>query len=107
MEAWPNAPGDPSKVATLPLVFNTIPGGSPVAVILNVSEQVLANVTTTLVILSKTSTVCDCGPEVSVPEIVQEDEILELADADNTVITPVTVAEAVASLVGANIASIE
>ena len=72
MEAWPNAPGCPSIVATLPLVFIVVPGGSPVAVILNVSEQVSANVTTTLVIPFKTSTVCDCGPEVSVPDIVHE-----------------------------------
>ena len=47
------------------------------------------------------------GPLVNAIEPVQGDAVVELADADNTVIVPLIVEEAVASLVGANIASIE
>jgi hypothetical protein len=47
------------------------------------------------------------GLEVSVPDIVHEDAVVELAVAAAIDIAPNTVAEAVASLVGANIASIE
>ena len=57
--------------------------GSPVADALIVPEQVVVNVPTTSVIAVDTVTVCDCGPEVSVPVI---DSI------GNTVIVPVIVA---------------
>ena len=83
-------------------MLNDTPVGSPDAVILNVSEQVLVNEPTTLVIAVEIVTVCDCGPEVSEPEIVQDEAVAAI-----TLITPDTVAEAVVSLVGANIASIE
>ena len=65
------------------------------------------NVPTTLVIAVEMETVCDCGPEVSVPDIVQDDAVVELAVAAAIEIAPLIVAEAVASLVGANIARIE
>jgi len=55
------------------------PVGSPVADALNVPEQVVVNVPTILVIAVVAVTVCDCGPEVNVPEIVQDDAVVELA----------------------------
>ena len=47
------------------------------------------------------------GPLVNAIEPVHGEALVELADADNTVIVPLIVEEAVASLVGAYIASIE
>ena len=46
------------------------------------------NVPTTLVIAVEMETVCDCGPEVSVPDIVQDDAVVELAVAVATEIAP-------------------
>ena len=46
-------------------------------------EQVVVNIPTTLVIAVVAVTVCDCGPEVNAPVIVQEivvvDAVVELA----------------------------
>jgi hypothetical protein len=59
------------------------PVGSPEADALNVPEQVVVNIPTTLVIAVVAVTVCDCGPEVNAPVIVQEivvvDAVVELA----------------------------
>ena len=65
------------------------PLGSPVADALNVPEQVIVNVPTTLVIAVVAVTVCDCGPEVSVPDIVQDDAVVEHTELD-TIIDPLT-----------------
>ena len=53
------------------------------------------NVLTTLVIAVEMETVCDCGPEVSVPDIVQDDTVVELTDAATTFIDPLKDADAV------------
>ena len=51
------------------------------------------NVPTTLVIAVEILTVCDCGPEVSVPDIVQDDTVVELTAT--TFIDPLKDADAV------------
>ncbi len=53
---------------------------------------------TILVIAVEILTVCDCGPEVNVPDIVHDDAVVELAAAANTLIVPPIVVEAVALL---------
>ena len=82
--------GVPEIVATLLLKLIDTPVGSPVAEALNVSEQVVVNVPTTSVIAVEIVTVCDCGPEVSVPDIVQEmvvvDAVVELAVVADAVV---------------------
>jgi hypothetical protein len=60
-----------------------------------------------LVIAVDIETVWDSGPELRVPEIVQDDAVVELEVVATIDIAPLIVAEAVASLVGANIARIE
>ena len=88
--------GVPEIVATLLLKLIDTPVGSPVAEALNVSEQVVVNVRTTSVIAVEIVTVCDCGPDVSVKDIVQEDAVVELpVAAAITLISPVYEAEAV------------
>ena len=47
------------------------------------------NVPTTLVIAVEIVTVCDCGPDVNVPDIVQDDAVVELTELD-TIIDPLT-----------------
>ena len=61
------------------------PIGSPVAEALNVPEQVVVNVPTTLVIAVVAVTVCDCGPEVNAPDIVQEMVVVD-AVVDDAVV---------------------
>ena len=61
------------------------PVGSPVAEALNVPEQVVVNVPTTFVIAVVAVTVCDCGPEVSAPVIVQEMVVVD-AVVDDAVV---------------------
>ena len=61
------------------------PVGSPVADALNVPEQVVVNVPTTLVIAVVAVTVCDCGPEVNAPDIVREMGVVDAVVADAVV----------------------
>ena len=61
------------------------PLGSPVADALNVPEQVVVNVPTTLVMAVVAVTVCDCGPEVNAPVIVQEMVVVD-AVVDDAVV---------------------
>ena len=58
------------------------PGGNPVADALNVPEQVVVNVPTTLVMAVVAVTVCDCGPEVNTPDIVQEMVVVDTVVVD-------------------------
>ena len=58
------------------------PLGSPVADAINVPEQVVVNVPTTLVMAVVAVTVCDCGPEVNTPDIVQEIVVVDTVVAD-------------------------
>ena len=58
------------------------PLGSPVADAINVPEQVVVNVPTTLVMAVVAVTVCDCGPEVNTPDIVQEMVVVDTVVAD-------------------------
>ena len=53
------------------------------------------NVPTTLVIAVEIVTVCDCGPDVNVPDIVQDDAVVELTAAATTFIDPLKDADAV------------
>ena len=75
----------------------------------SVSEHVVVRVYSIFVIALDIETVCESDPtaEVSVPEIVQDDAVVELAVLAAIEIAPLIVTEAVASLVGANIARIE
>ena len=61
------------------------PLGSPVADAINVPEQVVVNVPTTLVMAVVAVTVCDCGPEVNTPDIVQEIVVVDTVVADAVV----------------------
>ena len=61
------------------------PVGSPVADALNVPEQVVVNVPTILVIAVVAVTVCDCGPEVNAPVMVQEMVVVD-AVVDDAVV---------------------
>ena len=61
------------------------PVGSPVADALNVPEQVVVKVPTTLVIAVVAVTVCDCGPEVNAPVIVQEMVVVDTVVDDAVV----------------------
>ena len=70
------------------------PLGSPVADAINVPEQVVVNVPTTLVMAVVAVTVCDCGPEVNTPDIVQEIVVVDTVVAD-AVVELTVVADAV------------
>ena len=87
-------------VAMLLLKLIETPVGSPIALAVKVSVQVVLKVYTTFVIAEVAVTVCVCGPDVKDPVISHGVTVVEVTTAagETTVMDPLNELEAVPEL---------